>query len=225
MQRLLDTKFANCCSLQCRHDGGGAERGAEVSAERTDVRAAATFDIQFEFRILVTKHIDSMNGDRACRQVEIGAFAGELVCPSSGRPLRPNARAVAAGCRREIAAARHRSSPASEQRHLELRQRPAQCRRSRCCGRAKMWPDIAFAFAGRNGSAALPARRRLPRRPLLADRVFRRARLSAGRTSRSTRFTASRDVTPAGLLTFSTPNRAMRPRIVSVPGGGCPAQR
>src|SRR4051812_15859185 len=81
--RLRDLKWANSCSLQCRHDGGGAEGGAKVSAERTDISATATFDIHIEFWILVTKHIDPMNRDRACLELEIGAFTGELVGPAS----------------------------------------------------------------------------------------------------------------------------------------------
>ena len=45
---VFNTKRADRRALERRHHGAGAQRLADIAAERADVRAAAAFDVQLQ---------------------------------------------------------------------------------------------------------------------------------------------------------------------------------
>ena len=200
-----DAKVPNRRPHQRRHHGRRAERRRQIAAQRADVRAAAAFDRQLQLRILVPQDLEPVDRNRPRRQFELLAAAGQVVRPLAADLDRRVGRRPLQDVAEELRQRRFDLGPRRLRRIRDAARPRPRCRPSRCGGRAGTRPGTASASAARTESAAWPGRRRSPARRSPADRACPRGRTSPCWNSRSTRFTTSRDVSPAGLSTLRIP--------------------
>ena len=80
---FLDAKAADRRADQTRHYGVAAERLGQIASQGTDVRARAAFDLNTQFRVVVTQDFQTINRHRPWLQIDVLPGPRQVVCPAT----------------------------------------------------------------------------------------------------------------------------------------------